>query len=121
MKPFKRADRVAGHVQKSLSDLLRKEIKDPRLDIVTITGVRVSDDLRLARVYFSTNGDQQAKTDADAGFKSARGHIKRSLGKILGLKYMPDIQFHYDESFDYGSHIEKLLQSIKKGDEANNQ
>ena len=121
MKPFKRADRIAGHVQKALSDLLRKKIKDPRLDTVTITGVRVSSDLRLARVYYSINGDQKAKTGADAGFKRAKGHIKRALAKNLGLRYMPDLQFFYDESFDYGSRIDRLLQSINSDNEANSQ
>jgi len=121
MKSFKRADRVAGHIWKSLSELLNKKIKDPRLDPVTITGVRLNSDLRVAKVYYAINGGPAAKTEAEAGFNSARGHIKRSLAGSLGLRYMPDIRFYYDDSFDYGSHIDNLLRSINKDNAGNHQ
>ena len=116
MKSFPRSDRVGGHIQKVLSDLLQKDIKDPRLDMVTITDVKLSNDLRKARIYFTTSTPKNTER-AIEGFKSARGYVKRVLSQHLGLRYMPDIEFLYDESFDYASRIDKLLKSTKTDNE----
>ena len=113
MIPFSRADRVGGLIQKVLSDILKKNIGDPRLKMATITGVKVSRDLKQARIYFITSGDSQKKGAAIKGFSSAHGFIKRTLAHELDLKYMPDIKFLYDESLEYGAHIDELIESIK--------
>ncbi|WDN88135.1 ribosome-binding factor A [Desulfosarcina sp. BuS5] len=115
MKPFSRSDRVSGLIQKVLSDILKKDINDPRLKMATITGVKVSRDLKTARIYFSISGGKQNIKNAASGFESAKGYVKRSLAGKLGLRYMPDIKFFYDETFDYGSHIDELLKQIKTG------
>ena len=115
MIPFSRADRVGGLVQKVLSDLLQKEIRDPRLIMTTISGVKMSKDLKFARVYFTIlGGDEHKKVDAISGFNSAVGFIKRCLARELKLRYMPDLKFYYDESYDHGSHIDRLLKSISE-------
>ena len=119
MKPFNRSDRIGGQIQKMLSQILQKQVKDPRLDSLTITGVKVSRDLRLARIYFTVSGKEQSRHEALEGLENARGFIKRTLSRQLGLKYMPDLKFFYDESFDYGEHIDKLLAAIKSDDESN--
>ncbi len=113
MTSFSRADRVSGLIQETLSDLIKKSIHDPRLHMTTITKVRMSPDLRLARIYFVVSGDEKRLGDAAKGFESARGFIKRNLAAKLGLRYMPDLKFFYDDSFDYGSHIDQLLEKIK--------
>ena len=118
MRPFARADRVGGQIQKAMSDLLHKKLKDPRLENVTITGVKLTRDLRLAKIYFALSdpgkkGGDKSQRDAALGFKSATGFIKRSLAQQLGLKYMPDLKFYHDPSFDYGSKIETLLKTLK--------
>ncbi len=113
MKPFTRSERVSGHIQKVLSDILKKNIKDPRLEMATITGVKMSRDLKTARIYFATSGDRKSSKEAAEGFNSARGYVKRALAEQLGLRYMPELKFFYDESFEYGSHIDKVLKSIK--------
>jgi len=113
MTSFSRADRVSGLIQETLSDLLRKRIHDPRLQMATITKVKMSADLRLARIYFAIYGDDKKSEDAAKGFESARGFIKRILAPKLGLRYMPDLIFFYDDSLDYGSHIDDLLEKIK--------
>lgn len=113
MKPFSRSDRVGGQIQRALSDLLLKNVSDPRLEGTTITGVKITRDLRIARVYFTTTGGKAKSQDAEEGFKSAVGYVKRSLGRQLGLRYMPAFQFYYDESIDYGANIDKLIQSTK--------
>jgi ribosome-binding factor A len=98
MSPFSRADRVGGLIQKVLSDILKKNIRDPRLKMATITSVKVSRDLKQARIYFATSGGIQKKGATIKGFSSAHGFIKRTLAHELDLKYMPDIKFFYDES-----------------------
>jgi ribosome-binding factor A len=120
MTPYSRADRVSGLIQEVLSNLLKKEIHDPRLHMATITNVKMSRDLKLARIYFSIY-DGGSKAEAAAkGFESARGFIKRNLARKLGLRYMPDLIFFYDESFDYGSHIDELLKKITTENGRNN-
>ena len=116
MMTFSRADRVGALIQEVLSELLKKDIHDPRLAMTTVTGVKMSRDLKLARIYFSIYGGESKSEAAVLGFKSARGFIKRSLAPRLGLRYMPDLQFFYDESFDYSSHIEQLLKEIADDD-----
>ncbi|MBW2432014.1 MAG: 30S ribosome-binding factor RbfA [Deltaproteobacteria bacterium] len=113
MNPFARSDRVGGLIQQVLSEILNKDIGDPRLKMATITAVEVSRDLRLARIYFTTPGGKQKKDAAIEGFKSARGFIKKALAQEIDLKYMPDIKFFYDESLEYGAHIEALIKSTK--------
>ncbi|MBU1181028.1 MAG: 30S ribosome-binding factor RbfA [Proteobacteria bacterium] len=120
MTLFSRADRVAGQIQKILSEILIKDIKDPRLDMATITGVKMSRDLKLARIYFTISGSNKSAEDAAIGFKSAAGYLKRTLASQLGLRYMPDLSFFYDESFDYGARIETLLKTLKNDDEPDN-
>ena len=112
---FSRADRVSALIQEVLSDLLKKDIHDPRLAMTTVTGVKMSRDLKLARIYFSWCSKPKSEAAA-LGFESARGFIKRSLAPRLGLRYMPDLQFFYDDSFDYSSHIEQLLKKIADDD-----
>jgi ribosome-binding factor A len=114
MIPFARSDRVSGLIQKVLSEILQKDIKDPRLKMATITGVEVSRDLKLARIYFTTPDGEQEKDAAIKGFDSARGYIKRTLAHELDLKYMPDIKFFFDASIEYGEHIDSLIQLTKE-------
>jgi len=103
---------VSGQIQKMLSELLHKKIKDPRLEMAAITKVVMSADLRIARIYYSTQGTQKNRQDAQKGFKSSHGYLKRTLAKRLGLRYMPELKFFYDDSYDYGSKIEQLLKTI---------
>ncbi len=126
MRQGSRAERVSGLIQKSLSDLLKKGIKDPRLEMTLITGVKMTQDLRIARIYFTSSvapGEnvRKKRDDTVKGFKSALGFIKRRLADSLGLRYMPDLEFYYDESFDYGSRIDTILKNLEKCDERSNQ
>ena len=119
MIPFSRADRVGGLIQQVLSNILKKNIKDPRLKMATITGVKVSRDLKQARIYFTTSGGIQKKGDTIKGFNSAYGFIKRTLAHELDLKYMPVIKFFYDESLEYGAHIDELIEATKSENGSN--
>ncbi len=120
MKPYARADRVAGEVQKELADLLIRKLKDPRLGGVLISGVKMTPDLKLANVYFSFSGDENERQKALKGLESATGFIRQELGRRMELRYTPNIRFYYDTSFDYGERIENLIQKLRSDDSEDN-
>jgi ribosome-binding factor A len=109
----KRSDKVGDQMREEISEILLKDLKDPRIGFVTITKVAVSDDLRQAKVYYSVFGGEQEKEDSFQGLESATGYIKRELGRRMRLKYMPEITFLFDDSLEYGAHIEELLRGVK--------
>lgn len=110
----KRADRVADLILKELAEVLVRRVKDPRLAEITLTKVDVSPDLRNAKVYYSLLGDDEKKDEVAEGLKSARGFVKRELGKRLHLRRIPDILFSFDASLEHGSHIDQLLTELKE-------
>jgi len=115
MKSFSRADRVGVLIQRCLAEILsRGVIKDPRLDKAIITEVKMTRDIKSARVYYVVPSHQ--KDAALEGFKSAIGYIKRTLAEKLELRYMPALRFYFDESIDYGSYIDGLLKSVHRED-----
>jgi ribosome-binding factor A len=115
---FKRSEKVSEAIHEVISGLLIKGVKDPRVGFVTVTGVKVTDDLHLATVYYSVIGDDAARKGAEAGLNSARGFLRRELGKTLTMRYIPDIMFRYDDSSEYGSRIESILKQIHETEEA---
>ena len=115
---FKRATRVADLLMADISDILLKEISDPRIKFVTITGVKLTDDLRLAKVFFVEMGKDTCEPQTQTALQKATGFLKRELGKRLKLRYLPDIIFMFDESFAYGSRIDRLLAEIRKTEES---
>lgn len=108
-----RAQRVAETIHKEISSLLIKGLKDPRIGFVTITSVDVTSDLRQARVYYTLMGSQDGRAETQAGLDSCSSYIRQQLGRQLRLRFIPEIHFEYDASFDYGQKIEKLLSEIK--------
>lgn len=108
----KRTMQVGGLLQKEISELLIRKIKDPRLEMVTITGVKVSPDLKTARVYFSRFGNAEEIRKGLEGLQSAAGFIKRELGPRMKLRHVPDLEFIHDSSFEYGDRIESLLKGL---------
>jgi len=110
---FTRADRVGGQIRKLLAELLQKHISDPRLQMTTITAVKMTRDLKLARIYFITTGSRSEASAAASAFRSAHGFIKRNLARCLELRYMPELEFFYDDTFERAARIEDLLESLK--------
>jgi ribosome-binding factor A len=111
---FKRADRVADLIKQELSSILRREVGDPRIAHITVTDVKLTDDLRSARIYFVELGKDRLSADVENGLSKAKGFLKRELGKRLQLRYIPELAFFYDPSFEYGSRIERLLKEVRK-------
>lgn len=110
----KRSERVSDLIKAEISDILHKEIRDPVIGPVTVTDVKMSNDLRSARIYFVRLGSDLKSTEAEQHLQKAAGFLKRELGRRITLRYMPDLIFFYDKSFEYGSRIEKLLSEIRK-------
>lgn len=109
---YSRADRVAHLIKRVVAEMLATEIKDPRIGMVTITDVTVSRDLRTAHIYYSTLGSEEQRRVSSQGLCQATPFIQRELGHRVRLRYTPEIDFRFDSSMDYGSHIEKLLHDI---------
>jgi len=116
---FKRADRVGDQIRAELADILHRKLKDPRVGFVTLTEVRLSDDLRHARVYVSVMGDGPAKAETMKGLKSASHFIRSELGKRIKLRCTPELAFYLDESIEKGAEmIDKInALNIKSEDE----
>ncbi len=110
----KRAIRVGDQILKEVAVLLLNRVRDPRIRSVTITGIRLSDDLKTAKIYYSVMGEKNAVGKAQAGLDSAKGFIKRELGLRMSLRYVPEIRFVYDASLESGSHMDKLFEEIQK-------
>ena len=117
----KRSEKVADLIQKEISQMLVKSIKDPRIGFVTITKVTVSEDFRLAKVYFSVAGTLEERERSMKGLDSAKGYVRKELGQRIRLRYTPEITFQFDPSIEYAIHMEELIQSIhvKKGADGN--
>lgn len=119
MTSFKRADRVADLIKVEVADLLLKQVRDPRIGAITITGAKVTDDLRTARIFFVELGQDACSDAVKAGLEKAKGFLRRELGRRLQLRHVPDLLFTYDASFAYGNRIERLLSEIHAEEETN--
>ncbi len=115
-QPFKRADRVGDLIQRALSDLLWRDVKDPRVRGVVITAVRVTADLRQAHVRFTCGSDRGHQAEALVGLASATGFLRGHLGRDLHLRYAPGLAFEVDDSVDYSLHIAALLKQVAEQD-----
>lgn len=109
----KRSERVADLIQREISDLLMRSIKDPRIGFVTVTRVSVSDDCRMAKVYYSVVGTSEEKEASLKGLESAKGFIRRELGRRVTLRYTPELFFQFDPSIEYAIHIEEVLRGLR--------
>jgi ribosome-binding factor A len=115
----KRSERVADLIQKEISQMLVKSIKDPRIGFVTITKVSVSEDCRFAKVYFSVVGTLAERERSMKGLDSAKGFVRKELGRRIRLRYTPEILFQFDPSIEYAIHMGKLIQTIQQEKEPN--
>ncbi len=115
----KRSEKVADLIQKEVSQMLVKSIKDPRIGFVTITKVTVSEDCRFAKIYFSVAGTPAERESSGKGLDSAKGYVRKELGRRLRLRYTPEIVFQFDPSIEYAIHMEELIRNIHQEKESN--
>jgi len=107
-----RIQRIATLIKKEVAEMLIREVKDPRIGMVTITGVAVSKDLRIAHIYYSALGSEKQIQDSVIGLRQAAKFIQREIGRRIRMRYTPAIDFQFDHSLEYGSHIDKILQDL---------
>lgn len=108
-----RTERVAQAIKKEISKIIHDELSDPRLGFITIMGVEVTRDLRLAKIYFSVMGSQEQKDKAKEAVLSATGFIRRLIGQRLKLRFVPEIVFRLDDSVEYSFDMAKKIERIK--------
>lgn len=116
MANSQRLRRVADQIQRELSGLLRAELKDPRVGMITLTGVEVSPDLAHAKVFFTTLGDAEALAQTETGLKRAAGFLRAELGHRLKLRVTPEIRFVHDASVERGVRLSKLIDDAVAGE-----
>ena len=109
--------RINGEVLKELSNIIRSEIKDPRINPMTsVVAVEVAPDLKTCKAYISVLGDEKSQKDTITGLKSAEGYIRRQLARTVNLRNTPEIRFILDQSVEYGINMSKLIDEVTEHD-----
>jgi len=111
--PTRRQERVSERIHEEISDLLQKRTSDPRLTNVTVTDIEISPDLKRAKVFVSTLGDRDSRNNALEGLQHASGYIRRELAQRLSLRFVPELRFFLDDSWERGAHIDELLEQLR--------
>ena len=109
----RRPERVRGLLQETVAEILRREVKDPRVEGITLTGVDITPDLKLAKIYFSTLQPEHHEA-ALAGLTSAAGYIKRQIAIRLQLRHTPELRFLYDTTLEKANRLESLLRRVEQ-------
>lgn len=109
--------RINGEVLKELSNIIRSEIKDPRINPMTsVVAVEVAPDLKTCKAYISVLGDEKSQRDTITGLKSAEGYIRRQLARTVNLRNTPEIRFILDQSIEYGINMSKFIDEVTEHD-----
>lgn len=109
--------RINDEVLKELSNIIRSEIKDPRINPMTsVVAVEVAPDLKTCKAYISVLGDEKSQKDTITGLKSAEGYIRRQLARTVNLRNTPEIRFILDQSIEYGINMSKLIDEVTEHD-----
>jgi len=114
-----RQEKIAEEIRREVSNILHFELQDPRVQGVTVTGVKMTPDLRVARVYFTIPGEPEKGEAATKGLKSSSGLIKKLVSQRVLLKFMPNFEFFYDESLELQERIDSLFQEIESKKDPN--
>ena len=114
-REYSRSQRVGDQLQRELALLIQQELKDPRVGMVTVTGVDVTRELERAVVYVTVLGDAAARETSLAGLRQAAGFLRRELGRRLRLRTVPELEFRYDSSGERGARVEALLREAARG------
>jgi ribosome-binding factor A len=116
MLPYKRSQRVGDLIREEVADIIMYRLKDPRIGFVTVTGVDMSPDMKIAKVYVSILKPEDRELTLEI-LNSSKSFIRSLLAKRLRMKFIPAVEFRFDSSIEYGYKIDKLLKEIKDQDE----
>jgi len=112
MDEYKRSERVGDQIRMEIADILMTKVKDPRIGFVTVTTVKVSDDLRNAKVFISVLGTDAARSFE--GLDKARSFIRSELGRRMKLRFVPELSFHEDHTTEEAAKVYKLMEKMKE-------
>mgnify|MGYP001322717678 FL=1 len=115
-KEFSRSSRVAEQIQRELAELIQLELKDPRVGLVTLTGVDLTADYAHAKVYYTTLAETGARQDIEAGLRRASGFLRRELGRRVRIHTLPELHFVYDASVERGDRLSRLIDEAVQSD-----
>ena len=116
MLPYKRSQRVGDLIREEVADIIMYKLKDPRLGFITVTGVEMTADLKLARVFVSILKEEDREVSLDV-LNASKPFMRSVLTRRLKMKFIPALEFRLDTSIDYGFKIDRLLREIKDGNE----
>lgn len=109
VRGFQRGERVAEQVRRDLADLIRVELKDPRVGMISLTGVELTPDYAHAKVFFTTLNTAHL-AEIEQGLKRAAGFLRRELGRRIHIHTLPELHFIYDNSLEYGANMSALIE-----------
>jgi ribosome-binding factor A len=115
-KEFSRSSRIAEQVQRELAELIRLELKDPRVGLVTLTGVDLTPDYAHAKIFYTTLAEDGARQEVEAGLRAASGFLRRELGRRIRIHTLPELHFVFDESVERGDRLSRLIDEAVAAD-----
>ena len=115
-KEFSRSQRVAEQIRRELAELIRLELKDPRVGMVSITEVQVTPDYAHAKVFFSSMSGEEGLPEVVAGLQRSSGFLRRELGKRIRIHTLPQLHFEYDKSIEQGARLTRLIDEAVRSD-----
>ncbi len=117
-KEFSRSQRVVEQIRRELAELIRLEVKDPRVGFITLTDVEITPDYAHAKVYFTSMTGSEGVEDILAGLRRASGFLRRELGRRVRIHTTPELHFHSDKSVEEGSRLSRLIDEVVREDES---
>lgn len=117
-KEFSRSQRVAEQIRRELAELIRLEVKDPRVGFITLTDVEVTPDYAHAKVFFTSMTGEEGLDEILRGLRRASGFLRRELGRRVRIHTLPELHFHYDPSVERGSRLSRIIDDAVRDDNA---
>lgn len=117
-KEFSRSQRVAEQIRRELAELIRLEVKDPRVGFITLTDVEVTPDYAHAKVFFTSMTGEEGLDEILRGLRRASGFLRRELGRRVRIHTLPELHFHYDASVERGSRLSRIIDDAVRDDNA---
>ena len=117
-KEYSRSQRVVEQIRRELAELIRLEVKDPRVGFITLTDVEITPDYAHAKVFFTNMTGEDDVPEILQGLRRASGFLRRELGRRIRIHTIPELHFHYDRSVEQGSRLSQLIDTVVKEDEA---
>lgn len=116
-----RTNRVAEQIKKELGIIIQREMKDPRIGFITVTGVEVTNDLSQAKVFISIMGDAEQQAESLRALEKAQGFLRSEIGSRIQMRHVPELVFKRDQSIEYGSKIESIIAQLKTSEDKSNE